>query len=157
MAQNVAPAALSSDLEFLGFRAGATIEDVEAQLATLGGSALRCRTAKRDERVRECRAEVAVPGLDEPVELWMSAISGTTGVLTLSSTMDDPELRRWRDELVVRFGEVGAKGQGTQWMMQWVRQRRMLRLTWRGEQGRIRSSVSLVDGRVLDGWSPPRR
>ena len=37
-------------------------------------------------------------------------------------------------------------------MMQWVRQGRMLRLTWRIERGEKVASVSLVDGRVLDAW-----
>ena len=51
-----------------------------------------------------------------------------------------------------RYGRVGAKVQGSQWMMQWVRQGRMLRLTWRTERGERTASVSLVDGRVLDAW-----
>jgi hypothetical protein len=37
-------------------------------------------------------------------------------------------------------------------MMQWVRQGRMLRLTWRIEGREKTASVSLVDGRVLDQW-----
>ena len=47
---------------------------------------------------------------------------------------------------------VDANVQGTQWMLQWVRQGRMLRLTWRIDKGAKMASVSLVDGRVLDGW-----
>jgi hypothetical protein len=38
-------------------------------------------------------------------------------------------------------------------MQQWVRRGRMLRLTWRLERGEKVASVSLVDGRVLDGWA----
>ena len=41
-------------------------------------------------------------------------------------------------------------------MMQWVRRGRMLRLTWRTERGERTASVSLVDGRVLDGWGGGR-
>jgi hypothetical protein len=41
--------------------------------------------------------------------------------------------------------------------MQWVRQGRMLRLTWRIERGKKVASVSLVDGRVLDAWGRDRR
>ena len=41
-------------------------------------------------------------------------------------------------------------------MMQWVRRGRMLRLTWRKERGDKVASVSLVDGRVLDGWGRDR-
>ena len=55
-----------------------------------------------------------------------------------------------------QYGQVGARAQGTQWMMQWVRRGRMLRLTWRQERGDKVASVSLVDGRVLDGWGRDR-
>jgi hypothetical protein len=51
---------------------------------------------------------------------------------------------------------VGAKAQGSQWMMQWVRRGRMLRLTWRTDRGKRTASVSLVDGRVLDAWGQKR-
>ena len=40
-------------------------------------------------------------------------------------------------------------------MMQWVRQGRMLRLTWRIEKSQKLASVSLVDGRLLDDWGRP--
>ena len=41
-------------------------------------------------------------------------------------------------------------------MMQWVRQGRMMRLTWRTEKDNKPVSVSLVDGRVLDAWGRDR-
>ena len=47
--------------------------------------------------------------------------------------------------------------QGTQWMMQWVRQGRMARLTWKVQRNERVASVSLVDGHVLDGWGRERR
>ncbi|HWN18450.1 MAG TPA: hypothetical protein VNO19_05990, partial [Gemmatimonadales bacterium] len=50
------------------------------------------------------------------------------------------------------YGRVGPRIQGAQWMLQWVRRGRMIRLTWRLERGEKVASVSLVDGHVLDGW-----
>ena len=55
------------------------------------------------------------------------------------------------------YGVVGASVQGGQWMLQWIRRGRMLRLTWRAESGGKIASVSLVDGRVLDGWGKRNR
>jgi hypothetical protein len=40
--------------------------------------------------------------------------------------------------------------------MQWVRQGRMLRLTWRTDKENRPVSVSLVDGHVLDAWGRDR-
>ena len=77
-------------------------------------------------------------------------------VLTLSGPVNAAQLTDWKDTLENRFGSVGARVQGTQWMMQWVRQGRMLRLTWRIEKSQKLASVSLVDGRLLDDWGKTR-
>ena len=73
-------------------------------------------------------------------------------MITLSRRVDAGLLDRWRSTIERRYGRVDATAQGSQWMMQWVRQGRMLRLTWRIERGNKVASVSLVDGRVLDAW-----
>jgi hypothetical protein len=75
-----------------------------------------------------------------------------SGVLTLSAELDAETLDRWRRRIEASYGRVAAKSQGSQRMMQWVRRGRMLRLTWRTDRGQRIASVSLVDGRVLDGW-----
>jgi hypothetical protein len=90
------------------------------------------------------------------VDLWLSAMDSAAGVLTLSSPVSGVELDRWRSGLETEFGTVDAFVQGPQWMLQWVRSGRMLRLTWRIEHGEKVASVSLVDGRVLDGWGRRR-
>jgi hypothetical protein len=41
-------------------------------------------------------------------------------------------------------------------MLQWVRQGRMLRLTWRVDNNAKVASVSLVDGWILDDWGRRR-
>ena len=143
-------------LQFLGFRAGARLDELSAQLRRMGGGPLRCRQSKVDRRVMECRAALRDPELGGVVQLWVSAIDSAAGVITLSGIVAPDQLNRWRQALQERYGPVGPKVQGTQWMLQWVRRGRMLRLTWRLERSGKVASVSLVDGRVLDDWGRAR-
>ena len=152
----LAQAAPLPPLSFLGFEAGASLTTVGQQVAVLGGRALRCKRATRDRSVVECRAHVVDPGSRRVVDLWLSAMDSAAGVLTLSSPLSGVELDGWRSGLETAFGTVDAYVQGPQWMLQWVRSGRMLRLTWRIERGEKVASVSLVDGRVLDGWGRRR-
>jgi hypothetical protein len=143
-------------LEFLGFRAGARLEDLNLRIRNSSGS-LRCRQSRADRRVSECRG--ALPkGRGEPrVDVWVSAIDSLAGVMTLSGKVDSAQLGNWQDTLQSRYGKVGTWVQGTQRMLQWVRRGRMIRLTWRVEGGSQVASVSLVDGRVLDNWGRTSR
>ena len=150
-------AADTAPLEFHGFRAGATIAELQTLLQALDGGRLRCERAKADPRVSECRAAITDVELGERVNLWVSAIDSVASVITLSSPVSAGQLDRWRKTIERRYGRVDATVQGSQWMMQWVRQGRMLRLTWRIERGQKVASVSLVDGRVLDAWGRDRR
>lgn len=147
----------TAPLEFHGFRAGATLAELQTLLQALDGGRLRCKRAKADRRVSECRATVTDVELGERVSLWVSAIDSVATVITLSSTVSAGQLDHWRRTIERRYGRVDATVQGSQWMMQWVRQGRMLRLTWRIERGEKVASVSLVDGRVLDAWGRDRR
>jgi hypothetical protein len=83
-------------------------------------------------------------------------MDSAAGVLTLSSPLSGVELDAWRSGLEQAFGVVDAAVQGPQWMLQWVRQGQMLRLTWRVDRGEKVASVSLVDGYVLDTWGRSR-
>lgn len=143
-------------LTFFGFRPGMGVGDIDARLQRLGGSRLRCTQAKADTHVAECRGIVSDPDLGGPVNLWMSAIDSVSGVLTLSSAVTGEQLDHWRGALESVYGQVGAQAKGTEWMMQWVRHGRMIRLTWRTEHGERIASVSLVDGGVLDTWGRAR-
>ena len=145
----------TATLEFRGFRAGARLEEIGAVVRQLDGS-LRCDRAKADRRVTECRGRFLDKESGETIALWISAIDSVAGIITLRSDAPGDRLDQWRDGIVARYGKVGARAQGTQWMMQWVRRGRMLRLTWRKEGGERVASVSLVDGRVLDGWGRDR-
>jgi hypothetical protein len=77
-------------------------------------------------------------------------------VVTLSGEVAPDQLDQWRSGLESRYGRVGAKVQGPQWMMQWIRQDRMIRLTWRIDHATKVASVALVDGAVLDAWGRKR-
>lgn len=157
----VLPAPLSAQeplrpLSFLGLEAGARLASIDRQVRALGGRGLRCDRARRDPRVQECRGVLRDSALAQPLALWMSAMDSAAGIITVSGTVTGVDIDRWRGALEARFGTVGAQVQGGQWMMQWVRQGRMLRLTWKIEQGTRVASVSLVDGGVLDGWGRAR-
>jgi hypothetical protein len=146
----------TAPLEFHGFRAGARLEELRAVVQSLDGGRLRCDRAKADRRVTECRAVVNDPELGGAVNLWLSAVDSVASVITLSGGVGADQLDRWRQTIERRYGRVDATVQGSQWMMQWVRRGRMLRLTWRIERGEKVASVSLVDGRVLDAWGGNR-
>lgn len=143
-------------LSFLGFEPGARLESVDRRLRTLGSRGLRCDRARADRRVQECRATLVDSAAARPLTLWLSAVDSGVGILTVSAGVTGVELDRWKGSLERRFGVVGAKVQGGQWMLQWVRRGTMLRLTWKVEQGVRVASVSLVDGRVLDDWGRTR-
>jgi hypothetical protein len=143
-------------LQFLGFRAGARLDELDAQLRRLGGGALRCRRSKVDRRVSECRAQLTDPGLSGVADLWVSAIDSAAGIITISGAVLPERLDLWRHVLQQRYGTVGTRVQGAQSMLQWVRRGRMMRLTWRLEGSGKVASLSLVDGRVLDAWGRSR-
>jgi hypothetical protein len=143
-------------LQFHGFRAGARLDELEARLRLLQEGKLRCERAKADRQVTECRGRFSDPELGGVVDLWISAIDSVAGIITISADVDSNLLDRWREGIVASYGRVGARAQGSQWMMQWVRRGRMLRLTWRMERKGRTVSVSLVDGRVLDSWGRSR-
>jgi hypothetical protein len=142
----------TSVLEFLGFRAGARLDELARHLRDIGGSRMRCRRSRIDLRVSECRAALHHPTLGGSVELWVSAMDSAAGVITLSGVLVPGGLDQWRQALEARYGRVGTRSQGAQSMLQWVRRGRMIRLTWRRERGEEVASVSLVDGHVLDNW-----
>ena len=146
----------TSALQFHGFRAGARLDELDGLIRRLDGGRLRCDRAKRDRRVSECRGTVRDSAMGGAVKVWVSAIDSVAGVITLSAGVDAQTLDRWKRRLESRYGRVDAKPQGSQWMMQWVRRGRMLRLTWRTDRGERTASVSLVDGRVLDEWGRKR-
>lgn len=142
----------ASHLSFFGFEAGAHLTDLDDQVRELGGSGLRCTRSRADRRVLDCRGTAPDPSAGQPVEIWVSAIDSLGGVVTISGSVSAAQLDHWRRLIEDHYGKVGARVQGPQWMMQWVRRQQMIRLTWRVENNRKVASVSLVDGPVLDGW-----
>jgi hypothetical protein len=155
-AAQATPTADTTALQFHGFRAGARIDEINDVLRRFDGAPLRCKRAQSDRRVSECRAAVQLADLGGAVDLWVSAVDSVASVMTISGYGSGGQVDRWRRALERRYGNVSAKVQGSQWMMQWVQQRRMLRLTWRTDRNDKPVSVSLVDGRVLDAWGRDR-
>jgi hypothetical protein len=142
----------TTPLTFNEIPAGTSLAQLSEQLRSLKGTPLRCLRSSRDQSVQECRASFSPPGIEGIVEVWLSAIDSLSGILTLKYSGSSATLERWRDDLELRYGSVPTQIQGTQRMKQWVRRGRMIRLTWRREADGTSVSVSLVDGRVLDGW-----
>ena len=147
---------LPPPLEFLGFAAGATLVEVARQAAHLGARQLKCDRARKDRSVLECRATLVDSISGRPLSLWLSAIDSASAIMTLSGPVAADQLQNWKLDLEDRYGVVDARVQGPQWMLQWVRHGRMLRLTWREEQGQKVASVSLTDGWILDAWGRKR-
>lgn len=142
----------TTPLTFNDIPAGSSLAQLSERLRALNGTSLRCLRSSRDHSVQECRASFSQPGVEGTVEIWLSAIDSLSGILTLKYSGTSATLNRWRDDLELRYGNVPTEVQGTQRMKQWVRRGRMIRLTWRREVDGTSVSVSLVDGRVLDGW-----
>jgi len=140
-------------LSFYGFRAGVPLSDTDAQVRLLLGTGLSCQQSKADRRLQECRATIADPVANTPVSIWLAAIDSMTGVVTIFATLPTADFVRWRDEVEGVYGPQAATVQGAQGMAQWILGTQMLRLTWRSAPGRVETSISLVDGPVLDGWS----
>lgn len=155
-AAQATPTADTTALQFHGFRAGARIDEINGVLRRFDGEPLRCKRAKADRRVSECRAAVQLADLGGAVDLWISTVDSVASVMTISGYGSGGQVDRWRRAIERSYGSVGAKVQGSQWMMQWVQQGRMLRLTWRTDRNDKPVSVSLVDGRVLDAWGRDR-
>jgi hypothetical protein len=154
-AESQAASADTTPLAFDSIAAGAPLAEVAGRLLALGGSPLRCVRSTRDRTVQECRASLNRRGA--VLEIWLSAIDSLAGILTFKYSGSGATLDQWRTGLEQRYGGVPTQVQGAQRMKQWVRRGRMIRLTWRREADGTSASVSLVDGRVLDGWGLRKR
>lgn len=147
----------TSPLSFSGVPAGTSLDGLSETIRRAGGARLRCVRSRQDRSVQECRGSLTVPYGVAPVEIWLSAVDSLAGIITFQQTGSSTGLDRWRNDLEQRYGMVPTQVQGAQRMKQWVRQGRMIRLTWRREAGGTTVSVSLVDGRVLDGWGEKQK
>ena len=142
----------TTPLTFVDIPAGASLASLSSRMATLGANPLRCVRSSRDRSVTECRGAFRQRGSPGAVEVWLSAIDSLAGIITFAHSGSSDRLNEWRGDLERRYGVVPTQVQGAQRMKQWVRRGRMIRLTWRREAEGTAVSVSLVDGRVLDGW-----
>ena len=141
-------AAQTAPLQFLGFNPGTTRKAVETLVTNHGGE-WSCAHSKVDRRFAECRGVIRPSGLGE-LNIIGSMVNGTAAVLLIEGSVDDVLLTRWVDNLTSEYGKVPAVLANRQAMWQWTRQRRMIRVTTRIDQGVRLVSVSLVDGPILD-------
>jgi len=77
-------------------------------------------------------------------------------VLLLSGPVAERDLQRWRNALDERIGPATVRRSQGQTAWQWVRARRMVRITTPAGGGTPMASISLVDGPLLDGLGEPR-
>lgn len=106
--------------------------------------------SRSDRRFTECRGTLQPAG-EGTLSLVASLINGEVAVLMIRGPVGEAGLDRWRDQLTTRYGSVSPKREHGQQTWQWVRRRRMIRLTTRRENAVRMVSVSLVDGPLLDG------
>jgi hypothetical protein len=139
-------------LRFFGFRVGTPLETAAERVDDLFGTAIACERSTVDPRVLDCRSTFPDPITADPVALWLSALDSLVAVLTVSGPVSPLQFQAWRSSLVSAYGETEVVRQGSQSMLQWVRHRQMLRLTWREFSDSTAASVSLIDGPILDGW-----
>jgi hypothetical protein len=143
----------TASLSFLGFQAGLPLAALRERGTQLGKGTVSCTRATRDLRLGECRGGLSELDAGRSVDLWASIIDGRAAVLTLSARLPEARFARWREFLEGRYGVVPEKRQGPMRMLQWVRNGQMLRLSWRAKGRDFETSVSMVDGPLLDGWA----
>lgn len=153
------PAALpaqsaSIPIAFLGFQPGLPRAEVETRLTAAGGR-WACTTS-RDPRLVDCRGVVSDPR-DGLLSLTAALVDGALAILVIRGPLGEAGLERWRSDLEAHYGSVTPTSEHGQETWQWIRQRRMLRLTTRREAGARIVSVTLVDGPLLDGLQAPPR
>ena len=156
VAQISAPAAGLPDstaFEFLSFRPGMSLVELREHAVQQGHGTLGCRAGVADPRLLECGG--GLPELDSgrSVDIWASVINGRAAITLLSSRLTAARLDRWRALLEGRYGAARERRQGPARMLQWVRNGRMLRLTWRPKGRDFETSVSMIDGPLLDAWA----
>lgn len=112
--------------------------------------------SRSDPRFTDCRGSLRPAG-EGTLSLVASLVNGEVAVLMIKGSVGEAGLDRWREHLTTRYGSVSPKRERGQETWQWVRRRRMIRLTTRREDAVRVVSVSLVDGPLLDGLGPAPR
>jgi hypothetical protein len=139
------PADVQGPIDFLGFRPGASRAVTEQTVRAARGH-WSCRGSTVDPRFTECLGRIAP--LSEPA-------LGLT-VSLVHDWVADSDLQRWRAALDDRIGPATVRQSQGQTIWQWVRARQMVRITAQAGAGTRMTSVSLVDGVLLDGLGEPR-
>jgi len=139
-------------LAFRGLRPAMTGASADSVLRAHEAQ-LRCQPT-REPRMQACSAEANL-GDGSPATLTMSLIDGRVGIALISARLPADRIADWHDELRRAYGEVTPQRRPGQESFQWIRADQMLRLTVRREAAGLVASISLIDGRLLDGLPPP--
>lgn len=84
------------------------------------------------------------------MEVTASLVHDSLAILLLTAEASDTVLTRWAEGLREAYGVAAIRREHGVIARQWVRARRMIRVTSRREGSRHVVSVSLVDGVLLD-------
>jgi hypothetical protein len=139
-------------LSFLGFQAGMPVSEAVSRIRASRGT-LICRSTT-DPRLRDCTGQLPRAGQPSSFQLLISSVHDSAAVIVLSLT-GATSVSRWVTELTREFGRPNRRQQGTQSSWQWIRDRKMLRVTERSTGGRREASVTLTHGPLLDGLGSP--
>lgn len=140
-------------MTFLGFRPGAPRAEADAAVHDNHGH-WSCDRSRSDPRFVECRGRIAPPG--EPIlTVTGSLIKDSLAILLLAATVTEADLQRWQTGLAAAVGPATLKQANGQLIWQWVKHRKMIRITTRIERAARVASVSLVDGILLDNLDRP--
>lgn len=116
------------------------------------GAALRCQRTP-EPRLEACSAEATLDG--QAAVVTVSLVDGLIGIALVSARLQAEQIADWHATLVGAYGDAAPQRRPGQESFQWIRSRQMLRLTVRREPTGLVASVSLVDGRLLDGLPSP--
>ncbi len=133
-------------LEFFRLRPGAPWAIVSQTLIDLGADPI-CRPAT-DRRIVECRGRVALIGGQNPYEVIVSLVHDSTAVILLSGQIEESRVTAWVNLLDRVLGPPRLRRRGSQRTWEWIRNRQMLRMSYRPTIGLV---VNLTDGPLLDG------
>ena len=143
------PAQAGPPLALLGLAPGIPRAALEERVARLGGR-LACKTSGVDSRFAECTTVLPHAPDGRRWSLLASLVDGSAAILLLTAPFDAKELVSFREELTGTLGRPNLRQRADQESFEWIRAGKMMRLTSRRGDGRLKVSVSLLQGDLLD-------
>ena len=150
-----APAASASasalvPFAYRGFTPGMAYRDFATQarsLAQTNKDILACQTMHHTAQVMDCAVRVRDPVDSARFYLSANVVEGRTSVISLFDSGGVALLKRTQDDMRKRLGAPQRRERS---MWEWSRNRRFIRLNWRGKSDWRVVSITLNDRDVLD-------